>query len=353
MDMKILAIDTSCDDTCASVIEDGKIVSNVISSQISLHEEWGGVVPNLARRAHLERIDAVIAKALHKNPFLTLPLTGQGNYFEGIDVIGVTIGPGLSPALGVGVDKAKELAKKYNKKLVAVNHVEGHLLSPFLTNSKGKPERDIKLPILALTVSGGHTKIVLIKEIGKYEVVGESLDDAGGEALDKASKMLGLGYPGGPIIEKLAKSGNPLFLTLPIPMKGSKDLNMSFSGLKTAFYYAIRKWDQEKIIENLENLAASFQKAVFDSLLFKFNKAIDEYKVKSLFGVGGVMNNMSLRRELRKLAKSKNLPIYFPFQKNLNGDNAAMIGLVACHKAKGGEFTRHIDKLDREPRLEL
>ena len=347
--MKILAIDTSCDDTCAAVLEDNKIITNVISSQIDLYQEWGGVVPNLAKRAHLERIDFVVNKALKRYKW------------DDIDVIGVTQGPGLSPALGVGVDKAKELAKLFNKKLVAVNHVEGHILSPFLTNSKGNPRRNIEFPIIVLTVSGGHTKLVRILNLStdkhhpdfKYEVVGQTLDDASGEALDKASKLLGLGYPGGPIIEKLAKSGNPLFLALPIPMKGSPNLDMSFSGLKTAFYYAIKDWHQTKVIKNLENLAASFQKAVFDSLLFKLNKAIEIYKPKSIFGVGGVMNNMTLRKEVRKLGKKWDIPTYFPFRKDLNGDNAAMIGLVAYYKALKGEFVGDIDKLDRVPRLEI
>ena len=379
MHMKVLAIDTSCDDTCASVVEGTRIISNVISSQISLFEDWGGVVPNLAKRAHEERIETVIAKAItgkfsifnfprcasQSGLHLVSQFSNHNQFFnekmKTIDVIGVTQGPGLSPALGVGINKAKELAKTYGKKLVAVNHIEGHLLSPLLTNSQGKPDRQIEFPILALTVSGGHTKIVRILNLSKdkyhpdfkFEVVGETLDDAGGEALDKASKMLGLGYPGGPIIEKLAKSGDPLFMKLPVPMKGSPDLNMSFSGLKTAFYYAIRDWEQARIIENLENLASSFQKAVFDSLIFKFNKAIDKYQPKSLFGVGGVINNITLRKELRKLAKNKGLPIYFPFRKDLNGDNASMIGVVAYYKALRGEFVKDIDKLDREPRLEV
>lgn len=339
--MIILAIDTSCDDTCAAVVNDGKIITNVISSQVDLYKEWGGVVPNLAKRAHLDRIDKVVQRAVNKIGW------------DKIDVIGVTQGPGLSPALGVGVNKAKELAIKHGKKLTAINHIEGHILSPLLTNSKGKPSNDIKFPILVLTVSGGHTKIVRIAKIGKYRVVGETLDDAGGEALDKASKMMGLGYPGGPIVEKLAKKGKAEFIKLPIPMKQSKDLNMSFSGLKTAFYYTIKDWSKTKVIKNIENLSASFQKAVFDSLIFKFNKAINLYKPKSLFGTGGVMNNKTLKNELRKLARKEKLPIFFPFKKELNGDNAAMIGLVAYYKALKGGFVENLNKLDREPRMEL
>ncbi len=361
--MKILAIDTSCDDTCASVLDNDRIITNVVSSQIEIHKAWGGVVPNLAKRAHEEKIDAVIEEALKVNPLLTPPLTGRGiNLLKNIDVIGVTVGPGLSPALGVGVDKAKELAKKYKKKLVAVNHIEAHLLSVWLKDEKGEPDREIELPALALTVSGGHTKIVGISCLDiaskhhpdfQYKVVGETLDDASGEALDKAAKLLELGYPGGPIIEKMAKEGKADFLKLPIPMKGQKGYDLSFSGLKTAFYYAIKDWPKEKVEENKANLAASFQKAVFDSLINRFEKAVEEIRPKSLIGVGGVMNNEDLRYRLLELSKKRKMEVYFPYSKALNGDNAAMVGMVAYTKALRGEFVEDIEKLDREPRLEI
>ena len=193
--MKILAIETSCDDTCAAVLLDTKVLSSVISSQIDLHKAWGGVVPDIAKRAHMERNGPVVETALKR----------AKTKIEAIEVIAVTKGSGLAIALGVGVNYAKELAIKYNKRLVAVNHIEGHILSNLAQNKLGKPEREIEFPAIALTVSGGHTKIVLVKGIGKYEVVGETLDDAAGEALDKSAKLLGLGYPGGPVIEQVAK----------------------------------------------------------------------------------------------------------------------------------------------------
>ena len=362
--MKILAIETSCDDTCAAVLDDDKVLSNVISSQTDLHSKWGGVVPDIAKRAHLERIEAVIIEALiRSNPSVlrTSPLEKGRSFNEEflkilmkkIDVIGVTLGPGLAIALGIGVNKAKELAIKYNKKLVAVNHIEGHIWANLLKNSKGKPERKVGFPALVLTVSGGHTKLVLVKEFGKYEVVGETLDDAAGEALDKAAKMLGLGYPGGPILERLAKTGDINFLDLPRPLADKKILDYSFSGLKTSFYYKIKDWPKEKIYQNLNNLAATFQNAVFDTLLRKYKLAIEKYQPKILMASGGVLSNLELRKRLRKMAKGMNIPLLMPVHKNLNTDNAAMIGIVAYQKALRGEFVEDIDKLDRNPRMEM
>jgi N6-L-threonylcarbamoyladenine synthase len=341
--MKILAIETSCDDTCAAVLENDKILSNIISSQIDLHAKWGGVVPDIAKRAHLERIEPVIMEAL-KRAKLTI---------EDIDVIGVTQGPGLAIALSVGVNKAKELAIKYNKKLVAVNHIEGHIMVNLVKNKKGKPDRKLKLPALVLTASGGHSKIVLIRGGGRYKIIGETLDDAAGEALDKAAKMLGLGYPGGPIIERLAKNGNIDFLELPHPLADKKILDYSFSGLKTSFYYKVKDWPKEKVYKNLNNLAASFQNAVFETLLRKYKLAIEKYRPKLLLASGGVVSNLELRKRLRKLAKEMDLPIYMPMAKNLNTDNAAMIGVVTYQKALRREFVEGIDKLDRDPRLGL
>jgi N6-L-threonylcarbamoyladenine synthase len=341
--MKILAIETSCDDTCAAVLENDRILSNIISSQIDLHAKWGGVVPDIAKRAHIERINPVIMEAL-KNAKIKI---------EEIDVIGVSLGPGLAIALGIGVNRAKELAIEYNKKLIAVNHVEGHILANLLKNKLGKPERKIEFPALALTASGGHTKLVLIKKLGEYEVVGETLDDAAGEALDKAAKMMGLGYPGGPIIERLAKTGDINFLPLPRPLADKKILDYSFSGLKTSFYYKIKDWPKEKVYENINNLAATFQNAVFDTLLRKFKLAIEKYEPKTLLASGGVLANLELRKRLRKMAKEKNLPIFMPFKKELNTDNAAMVGIVTYYKALRNEFVEEIEKLDRDPRMEI
>jgi len=346
--MKILAIETSCDDTCAAVLENEKILSNIISSQTDLYKEWGGVVPNIAKQAHMERIDLVVNKALN------LPLTPsskkRGNWSD-IDVIAVTQGPGLAVALGVGIDKAKELAKKYSakgggKKLVAVNHIEGHILSAFFKNK-------IEFPALCLTVSGGHTKIILVNKIGDYKIVGETLDDAAGEALDKAAKMLGLGYPGGPIIERLAKTGDKNILEMPKVLRDNKILDFSFSGIKTSFYYKIKDLPKEKIAKNIADYAACFQDSVFEQLERKFKLAIERYKPKMLLASGGVMCNLELRKRLRKMAKNFDIKIAMPYKKKLNTDNAAMIGLVAYHKAMRGEFVEDIDMLEREARLRL
>jgi tRNA N6-adenosine threonylcarbamoyltransferase len=349
--MKILAIETSCDDTCAAVLENDRLLSNVISSQTDLHAKWGGVVPNIAKRAHMERIDIVIKEALlrsYKSKKLGKTIE---DLIKDIDVIVVTLGPGLAIALSVGVNKAKELAQKYNKKLIAVNHIEGHILANLIKNKEGKPEIKIEFPALTLTASGGHTKLVLMDKIGKYTVIGETLDDAAGEALDKAAKMMGLGYPGGPIIERLSENGDIKYLDLPRPLSKQKNFDYSFSGLKTSFYYQIKEWPKEKIGKNLKNLSATFQDAVFDSLLLKFRKAIEFYNPKTLLASGGLMANLELRKRLRKLAKEFNTPILMPVKKEFNTDNAAMIGIAGYYKTLRGEFVEDKEELDRNPRL--
>ncbi|MFA5894151.1 MAG: tRNA (adenosine(37)-N6)-threonylcarbamoyltransferase complex transferase subunit TsaD [Candidatus Shapirobacteria bacterium] len=341
--MKILGIETSCDDTCAAVLIDDRVISNVISSQTDLHKDWGGVVPDIAKRAHQARIMPVIMTAL-KRARITI---------EEIDVIAVTKGPGLAIALSIGVNTAKELAIKYNKKLVAVNHIEGHVLSNLVKNQIGKPDTKIVYPALCLTASGGHTKIISVEGIGRYVVVGETLDDAAGEALDKAAKLLGLGYPGGPVIERIAKGHKTDFIPLPKPLADKKILDYSFSGLKTSFYYKIKDWPKVEVDKNLGDLAATFQESVFDTLLRKFDLAIDKYQPKTLMASGGVLANMELRKKLRRLAKKKGLPILMPVKKWLNTDNASMIGLVGYYKAKRKEFEVNINELDRDPRYEI
>ena len=386
--MKILSIETSCDDTCAAVLDDDRILSNVVSSQTDLHAKWGGVVPDIAKRAHQERIMPVIMEALTRsslrakrsNPCLQskslsasplLPLTREiEEMMKDIDVIAVTIGPGLAPALGVGVNTAKELAIKYRKKLVAVNHIEGHILANFAKNRNGrssfakatKDKEKIEFPSLILTVSGGHTKIILAQNPPEspldrgdrnYIVVGETLDDAAGEALDKAAKLLGMGYPGGPVVERLAEKGDKEWLKLPRPLKGQENFDYSFSGLKTSFYYQIKDWPKERINKNLFNLAASFQEAVIDTLVMKFRKAAEYYQPKTLLASGGVMANMELRKRLRKMAKELGVKIFMPVKKEWNTDNAAMIGVAGYYKAMRGEFVEEIDSLEREARWEI
>jgi N6-L-threonylcarbamoyladenine synthase len=374
----ILSIDTSCDETAAAVVLGRRVLSNVVYSQVLLHKKWGGVVPSIAKRAHEERIDFVINATIkkilsQKNLFtgkLASPPQSAGsvairssssdegslhrNFFDYIEAIAVTVGPGLAPALEVGIKKAKELAEKFNKKIISVNHLEGHIYSPFVQNSKGNPKIDFHFPYLVLTVSGGHTSLVIFEDYLKYKVIGETIDDAAGEALDKAAKLLGLGYPGGPVIERLAKEvDNRDFYHFPRPMVSSDNLNFSFSGLKTSFYYFLKKMKEEEKIKNVRELLSSFQQAVFETLIIKTEKAIKKTGIKNLALVGGVSANLYLRKLFRNLAKKYNGQVLFPAFKYLAGDNAAMIGVVASFKAKKNLFVSDIKNLDRMPRMSL
>lgn len=342
--MKILAIDTSCDETSVAIVEGRRVLSNVIYSQILIHKKWGGVVPSLAKRAHEERIDLVVKEALSRS----------GLSLEKIDAVAVTYGPGLAVALEVGIKKAKQLAKDNHKVLIAVNHLEGHIYSPFVQNSKGNPETDFKFPYLALVISGGHTEFVLFEDHLKYKILGETIDDAAGEALDKAAKLLGLGYPGGPVIERLAKqAGNLDQYKFPRPMLKSKDLNFSFSGLKTSFYYFLKNQNANREASDLRSLASSFQEAVFDTIMKKTERAIKQTGINNMIVGGGVSANFYLRKKFRDLSKKYNGEVYFPSYKYLSGDNAAMIGVVASYKAERKIFVKDIDSLDRIPRLSL
>jgi len=339
----ILSIDTSCDETCAAVTCDDRVLSNVIASQIEFHKEYGGVFPSLAKRMHLEMIGPVISEALSRAKVC----------LEKVDAIAVTIGPGLAPALEIGVAKAKEVTKKFKKPLVAVNHMEGHLLSAFVRNKNGNGSfSKIRpgFPILGLLVSGGHTQLVLMRGFGNYQLLGETLDDAAGEAFDKVAKMLELGYPGGPIISELAEQGNPIY-ELPIPMLGSKDLNFSFSGLKTACLYKLQKikkpWDRQFY----RDFSASFEKAIVLALTSKLEKAIKIVKPKQIVLGGGVINNLALRKAARKKAKKFGLRVFVPYDKKLFTDNAGMVGVCAFYQAKRNDFVKNIDLLDRQPNL--
>ena len=373
--MKILAIDTSCDETAVAITEGRKVLSNIIYSQILIHKKWGGVVPSLAKRAHQERIDWVIAEALRKfnqqnvilndsegslanassNKLRDSSAKSQNdNDMRKIDAIAVTYGPGLAVALEVGIAKAKELAKKYKKKLIAVGHMEGHIYANFGQNAKGNPKREQEFPYLCLLISGGHTELVILKNQIEYEVIGETIDDAAGEALDKAAKMLGLGYPGGPVLERLAREvENKDFHNFPRPMMQSKDLNFSFSGLKTALFYHLKRMSDEDKAKDLKELASSFQEAVFDSLVKKLEKAIVQTKINRLLVGGGVSANMTIRNRLRILMKKYDGEAIFPPYKYLCTDNAAMIGIAASYHAEKGDFIRDLEKLDRVPRLRL
>ena len=320
----ILAIDTSCDETCAAVSRGRKILSSVVDSQINIHQKYGGVVPFLAKRSHEAKIDYVVKEALKRARI------------KNFKSVAVTIGPGLAPALEVGIS----YAKTFNKPIIPVNHLEGHMLSAFINI----PPRGGMFPALGLIVSGGHTELVLVKKIGQYRMLGQTLDDAAGEALDKLAKMLKLGYPGGPIIEELAKKGNPDAVKLPIPMQHSNDLNFSFSGLKTAALYQIKSVGTVPTEKFIDDMCAGFQKAISISLTAKLKKAIMQYQPKSLLLGGGVFSNLYLRHAIKKAVK---IPIFYPKQKKYFTDNAAMIA-VAASFYQGQTFGKN---LDRQPNL--
>jgi N6-L-threonylcarbamoyladenine synthase len=334
--MKILAIDTSCDETAAAVTNGTEILSNVIWSQASAHAKFGGVMPSLAQRMHEERIDWVIKRALGK----------KYKGLSGIDAVAVTVGPGLSIALGVGIDGAKKLALKYNKKLIAVNHLEGHILSCL---AKQNPE-NFRFPAFGLVVSGGNTVLVKVNKIGSYDVLAQTTDDALGEALDKGARMLGLGYPGGAILEKFARGGNIKAYALPVPIVGQEKRKIfTYSGLKTAFSRLVeskKPLTKEKIID----LAACFQDIAFTHLVRVCSFIIRDsnLKVSTLFVGGGVSANIKLRKKLRKLGKQFDIQVLFPSSKKLTGDNAAMIGIAANFKALREEYIDP-EKIDRKP----
>src|SRR3989339_975987 len=318
--MKILSIDTSCDETSVAITEGTKIISNIIWSQASQHASFGGVMPSLAQRLHRERIDWVINRAL-----LNCKLQ-----IENCDRIAVTVGPGLAIALEVGISKAKELALKYNKPIIPINHIEGHLLSPLANKSH------ISLPAFGLVVSGGNTQLILIEKIGKYKVLAQTVDDALGEALDKGARLLGLGYPGGSTLEQFARVGNPKAYPLPVPLLDDKIRNrFSYSGLKTAMFRLVEK---EKLLtkEKIHNLAASFQSVAFKHVENVLSYHINHLPltINHLLLGGGVANNNQLRKNLRKLLKSHGITLHTPYSKKLCGDNAAMIGIVAYLKNK-------------------
>ena len=339
--MNILAIDTSCDETAAAVTNGRKILSNVIYSQVLLHQKWGGVVPLLAKRAHEERIDEVVDLAIRKSHIA----------WKDIDAIAVTQGPGLAIALGVGIQKAMQLAKEQNKPLIGINHLEGHLYSVFAQNSKGNPKREMLFPYLSMIISGGHTEFVLWKNHLEYEVLGATLDDAAGEALDKAGKLLGLGYPAGAVLERLAEQVNHVDIYhFPRPMLHSGTLDFSFAGLKTSFYYHLKTISEEEKQKKVAELASSFQEAVFDTILFKAEKAIEKTGIVHLVIGGGVSANRYLRHRMRLLVKKHKGTVYFPTIKTLTGDNAAMIGIAAWKK---DEQKLYSTEVERQPRMQI
>jgi len=341
--MLILGIESSCDETSVAVLKVAEknkkkqinILANIISSQVVQHKKFGGVVPQLAARLHQKNFIPVLKKALKKS----------GIEKEKIDLISVTQGPGLIPALLVGVSSAKTLAWGLKKPLVGVNHMEGHIMAAMLPMSNVKCQMSKpKMPALALLVSGGHTQLVLMREWLKYEIIGETRDDAAGEAFDKVAKMLGLEYPGGAKIEELAKKGNSAAFNFPRPMAKSDNYDFSFSGLKTSVKYTLESLKLKlKILPSVRNvylsdIAASFQAAAIDVLTDKTIRAAKQYNIKTLIIGGGVSANKSLCEQLEK-SLNKNLPEaeFFRPLKEYAIDNAAMIALAGYFRMKNNE----------------
>ncbi len=307
---RILGIETSCDETAASVVVDGHIIeSSVVSSQIDLHIPYGGVVPEIAGRAHVQRLNPVVSQALVE--------AGSDNSGKGIDIVASTIGPGLIGALLVGVSAAKALASMWGVPFFGVNHLEAHLYSPFIENP------DLELPLITLLVSGGHTLLVVIESPTSYRVIGSTIDDAAGEAYDKVARFLGLGYPGGPAIDKLAPEGNPQAIAFPRAMR-YEGYDFSFSGLKTSVVNYVRKNPEVSTAD----VAASFQAAVVEVLVEKAIKAAKEYKAKGICIGGGVAANSALRAAVTTACERRGWQSLLP-ARHMCTDNAAMVAAAA------------------------
>lgn len=327
--MYVLGIETSCDETAAAVVADGRrVLSNVVYSQAKLHEKYGGVVPEVASRNHIKKLPYVLDEALAQ----------AGVQLAEIELIGATRGPGLVGALLVGLSTAKGLAYGLEVPLVGVNHLEGHLFAHYIERGEEAPP-----PFLALIVSGGHTSLVHVRAWGAYETLGETRDDAAGEAFDKVGKLLGLSYPAGPEIDRLARRGDPYAVELPRPMLEEPGFAFSFAGLKTAVLYHVRKHPDTPI----EDLAASFQEAVVDVLLHKALKAAEHVGTRRIVVVGGVAANSRLRERFREECQNRGYELYFP-SLELCTDNAAMIAAAAYVR-----FTQGLDVPDPEESLRL
>jgi len=333
--MKILGIDTSCDETAAAVVANGKeVLSNVVASQVEAHQEYGGIVPELASRKHIEAINYIVNRAL-----VEADVT-----FKDLEAIAVTNRPGLIGALLVGVAAAKSLAYSHNLPLLGINHIEGHIYANFMVHDA------LTFPHICLTVSGGHTLLVEVHEGWKYKVLGSTQDDAAGEVYDKVAKYLGLGFPGGKVIDELAQKGNPSAIKFPRPMRNSGDYQFSFSGIKTSVRYFVEKARRAGILtENgqeaakaanpdtvtVEDIAASFQAAVVDVLVYKSIRAAKSTSARAVTLTGGVAANSQLRASLKIAAAEIGAEVYYP-PMTLCTDNGAMIAGIAYEKYKQG-----------------
>ncbi len=319
--MLTLAIETSCDETSVAVLKDGRnILSNTISSQIEIHKRFGGVVPEVASRKHLESINKIIETSLKE----------ADKSLDDIDNIGVVYGPGLVGALLVGISTAKALAFATHKPLIPVNHIESHIFANFVEHKELEP------PFTCLVVSGGHTHLVYVEDYGVYELLGRTRDDAAGEAFDKVARALGLSYPGGPIIDRLAKTGNKDAIKFPRALLEEGTYDFSFSGLKSSVLNYINSCKQKDIEINLEDVAASFQAAVVDVLVEKTISAAKEKNTNIVAIAGGVASNEGLRDSLTKRCELEGLSLKYP-SKILCTDNAAMVGCVAYYNFKRGK----------------
>ena len=319
-EITILAIESSCDETAAAVVRNGRtVLSNIISSQIDLHKLYGGVVPEIASRKHIEKINQVIEEALCE----------ADCSLDDIDAIGVTYGPGLVGALLVGVAEAKAIAYARNLPLIGVHHIEGHISANYIENKELEP------PFLCLVVSGGHTHLVCVEGYGKYRILGKTKDDAAGEAFDKVALAIDLGYPGGPKIDKLAKEGNPDAIDFPRAHVGDSVYDFSFSGVKSAVLNYINGCKMKQAEYNRADIAASFQKAVTDVLVDHAMAGVENYGLKKLAIAGGVASNSALRAAMRKACEERGIEFYYP-SPILCTDNAAMIGAAAFYDYQNG-----------------
>lgn len=323
----IFAIETSCDDTSIAIVKEGrKVLTSIVSSQIAVHQPFGGVVPEIASRHHLENIAFVSETALAEAKIT----------FQDVDAFAVTYGPGLVGSLLVGVSYAKALAYALNKPLIPIHHLEGHLYAGFLE------KEDYSFPLLALIVSGGHTTLLIMHDHGKYEIIGITRDDAAGEAFDKISRVLGLGYPGGPFIQKIAEQGNPSAIKFPRAWLEKGSFDFSFSGVKSSVINFLHNAKQKGEEINDADIAASFQEALVEVLVTKTMQAAKQYNVKNILIAGGVASNTKLRSQMHSFAKANNLLCHFPSPKYCT-DNAAMIACAAFYTS---HFKEHDTSMD-------